>query len=86
MHVAVNASVRVRVIEATCHGVPGLAIGAILATLTGSRYRSLIRRMVQHQHDIDELARMERTCRDLAGQAIMPEERAGLLDLAELSG
>ncbi|MBW7964885.1 hypothetical protein [Bradyrhizobium sp. BR 10261] len=35
-----------------------------------------------HQHDIDELARMEGICQELAGQAAMPEERAGLLALA----
>jgi hypothetical protein len=34
--------------------------------------------MGQHQHDIDELARMERTCLELAAGAAMPEERAGL--------
>lgn len=38
--------------------------------------------MGQHQHDIDELARFERICLDLAGQAAMPEERAGLLVMA----
>ena len=38
--------------------------------------------MGQHHHIIDELARMERICRDLAGQAAMPEERAGLLVMA----
>jgi hypothetical protein len=34
--------------------------------------------MGQHQHDIDELARMERICLELAAGAAMPEERAGL--------
>jgi hypothetical protein len=38
--------------------------------------------MGRHQHDIDELARLERICVDLAGLAAMPEERAGLLELA----
>ncbi|WP_439404025.1 hypothetical protein ACNJX9_21080 [Bradyrhizobium sp. DASA03076] len=38
--------------------------------------------MARPQHDIDELARMERSCRELAGQAAMLEERAGLLALA----
>lgn len=38
--------------------------------------------MGQHQHDIDELARMERICLDLAAAATMPEERAGLLLMA----
>jgi hypothetical protein len=31
---------------------------------------------------IDELARMERICQELAGQATKPEERAGLLIMA----
>ena len=35
--------------------------------------------MGQYQHDIDELARMERICLELAGQATTAEERAGLL-------
>ncbi|WP_456618932.1 MULTISPECIES: hypothetical protein [unclassified Bradyrhizobium] len=34
--------------------------------------------MGRHQHDIDELARMERICLELAAGAITPEERAGL--------
>jgi hypothetical protein len=34
--------------------------------------------MGRHQHDIDELARMERICLELAAAAAMPEERAGL--------
>jgi hypothetical protein len=34
--------------------------------------------MGRHQHDIDELARMERICLELAAGAAMPEERAGL--------
>ncbi|MDA9410171.1 MULTISPECIES: hypothetical protein [unclassified Bradyrhizobium] len=38
--------------------------------------------MGRHQHDIDELARMEGICQQLAGQAAMPEQRAGLLALA----
>lgn len=38
--------------------------------------------MGRHQHDIDELARLERICLDLAGQAAMPEERASLLVMA----
>jgi hypothetical protein len=43
--------------------------------------RSLIGRMGD-QRIIDDLARMERICLDLAGQAAMPEERAGLLEMA----
>ncbi|WFU21069.1 hypothetical protein QA649_23400 [Bradyrhizobium sp. CB1717] len=38
--------------------------------------------MGQHQHDIDELARMERICWDLAAGAVTPEERAGLVIMA----
>ncbi|MCK1403208.1 hypothetical protein IVB45_25265 [Bradyrhizobium sp. 4] len=38
--------------------------------------------MQQHQQNIDELARMERICLNLAGGATMPEERAGLLEMA----
>src|SRR4051812_8473490 len=34
--------------------------------------------MGQHQHDIDELARMERLCLELAGESRLPLERAGL--------
>ncbi len=34
--------------------------------------------MGPHQHDIDELARMERICLELAAGAAIPEERAGL--------
>ena len=34
--------------------------------------------MGQQQHDIDELARMERICLELAVVATMPDERAGL--------
>ena len=39
--------------------------------------------MRQHQHDIDELARMERLCRDMAVDSTFPLERAGLLEMAE---
>ncbi|MCG2632445.1 hypothetical protein L6654_38175 [Bradyrhizobium sp. WYCCWR 13023] len=38
--------------------------------------------MGQHQHDFDELARMERICRDLAEESALPLERDALLDLA----
>ncbi|MGY8678522.1 hypothetical protein Q2941_12020 [Bradyrhizobium sp. UFLA05-153] len=38
--------------------------------------------MGRHQHVIDELARMERICLELADGSSMPEERAGLLIMA----
>lgn len=38
--------------------------------------------MGRDQHDIDELARMERICLDLADGAVMPEERAELAIMA----
>lgn len=38
--------------------------------------------MGKHQHDIDELKRFERLCLDLAEDSAMPEERAGLLEMA----
>ncbi|OSI22854.1 hypothetical protein BST65_22915 [Bradyrhizobium canariense] len=41
-----------------------------------------MRHMGQHQHDIDELARMERICRDLAEESALSLERAGLLEMA----
>ena len=42
--------------------------------------------MGQHQHDIDELARMERLCRDLAEESRVPGEAGALLKLAENYG
>jgi hypothetical protein len=39
--------------------------------------------MGQHQHDIDELARRERICLDLAADAAMLEERVGLEFMAQ---
>ncbi len=42
--------------------------------------------MGQHQHDIDELARMERICRGLADESTLPLERTALIDLAENYG
>ncbi|MCP3399998.1 hypothetical protein [Bradyrhizobium sp. CCGB20] len=38
--------------------------------------------MGQHQHNIDELARMERICLELAGESRLPLERAGLIEMA----
>lgn len=40
--------------------------------------------MRQHQYDMDELARMERICRDLAEESRVPGEAGALLDMAEL--
>ncbi|MET4040517.1 hypothetical protein ABIC03_002208 [Bradyrhizobium sp. RT6a] len=48
----------------------------------GSDLASGAARMQQHQQNIDELARMERICLNLAAGATMPEERAGLLEMA----
>lgn len=42
--------------------------------------------MGQHQHDIDELARMERTCMDLADKATVPGEAGALREMAENYG
>jgi hypothetical protein len=50
--------------------------------LTAVASPSLIGRMGRHQQDIDELARMERICLDLAGESRLPLERAGLLAIA----
>jgi hypothetical protein len=38
--------------------------------------------MGRHQHAIDELARMEHICLDLAGESTLPLERDALLDMA----
>jgi hypothetical protein len=38
--------------------------------------------MRRHQDDIDELARMERICQDLALDSTLPEERAAFETLA----
>ena len=43
---------------------------------------SLIRPMRHDQGEIDQLARMERICRVLAGESALPSERAGLLERA----
>ena len=43
---------------------------------------SLIGRTGRQQNDIDELARMERRCRELAAGAASLEERDALLELA----
>src|SRR4051794_6726543 len=42
--------------------------------------------MGQHQHDIDELAAMERLCRDLAEESRVPGEAGALLEMAENYG
>ena len=39
--------------------------------------------MGRYQHDVDELAHMERLCRELANDSRLPIERAGLLEMAE---
>ncbi|SFI48921.1 hypothetical protein [Bradyrhizobium sp. Gha] len=39
--------------------------------------------MWQRQHDVDDFARMERMCRDMAVDSTFPLERAGLLEMAE---
>lgn len=47
---------------------------------------SLIGRMGQDQHDIDELARMEQLCRDLAEQSRVPGDSDALREIAENYG
>lgn len=42
--------------------------------------------MGQHQHDFDELARMERLCRELAKESRVPGEAGALLEMAENYG
>ncbi|EIG56097.1 hypothetical protein Bra1253DRAFT_00705 [Bradyrhizobium sp. WSM1253] len=42
--------------------------------------------MGQHQHDIDDLARMERICLDLAEESRVPGEAGALLEMAENHG
>lgn len=42
----------------------------------------LIGRMGQHQHEIDDLTRMERLCRDMAEESALPLEGAALLEKA----
>jgi hypothetical protein len=37
--------------------------------------------MGRHQHDIDELARMERICMELAGESRVPGESAALREM-----
>lgn len=39
--------------------------------------------MGQHQHDIDELAAMERLCRDLAEESRVPGEAGALLETVD---
>lgn len=42
--------------------------------------------MGQHQHDMDELARMERICLDLAEESRVPGEAGALREMAENYG
>jgi hypothetical protein len=42
--------------------------------------------MGRHQHGIDELARMERICLDLAEESRVPGEAGALLEMAENYG
>jgi hypothetical protein len=42
--------------------------------------------MGRHQHDIDELARMERICLELAEESRVPGEAGALLEMAENYG
>lgn len=42
--------------------------------------------MGQHQHDIEELAAMERLCRDLAEESRVPGEAGAQLEMAENYG
>lgn len=58
-----------------------------VATLDGLVHGgSLSGHMGQHQHDIDELARMERPCRDWAEESRVPGEAGALLEMAENYG